>query len=445
MSTSAHPESRPPARRAGDRLRRTCSAWLAVVAAAWSIGIAAWSRGDELVLRPSVKLKDKQFVGFDEDGVRLGLTTRPIGWDQIVGGTLANDQARFDRLREALGEPLRQIHQALTEGTYAAALEPAEALFPRFADRHSTSAYMVSQSLVWARLALHKPEEAIEPYLVCLTLHQTVKDLGALPGRRRLQYDSKTGLSPDLPLIGFDRDRAAAALPGARARMRKLGETAPAGLRLYLAALAMAANDVDAVDAELTALASSVRNVAEIADALRAQGMAMRGQTADALNRLKEIHKVCLDANKPLVGYWIGMGRLSRSAGEARDGVIDLLNVAASHGEEQPALAAAALYAAQKALAKQNDAVAAQAVQVELLRSFPDTDHGGRLLTELGPDSAAAKAAVALETAEAKAEAEAAKASAASGDGGPRAERPRPGSRPAGKRPGQPKQKDRPR
>lgn len=444
MSTSPRPESRPAG---GDGLGPTPRFWLAVVAAtvAWSIGIDACARGDELVLRPNVKLKDKQFVGFDEDGVRLGLTTRPIGWDQIVGGTLANDQARFDRLREALGEPLRQIHQALNEGNYAAALGPAEALFPRFADRHSTSAYMVSQALVWARLALHKPEEAIEPYLVCLTLHQTVKDLGALPGRRRLQYDSKTVLSPDLPLIGFDRDRAAAALPGARARLGKLGETAPRGLRLYLAGLAMAANDATAVDNELAAIESPIRNVAEIADALRAQVMAMRGQTADALSRLEEIHKACLESNKPLVGYFMGMARLSRSGVDPRDGVIDLLNVAASQGEEQPGLAAAALYAAQKALVKQNDAASAQAVQVELLRSFRETDHGGRLMAELGPDSAAAKAAVALEAAEAKAEAEAAQASATTGDGGPRAERPRPKSRPASRRPGQPKQKDRPR
>ena len=298
---------------------------------------------------------------------------------------------------------------------------------------------------MWARLALHKPEEAIEPYLVCLTLHQTVKHLGALPGRRHLHYDNRTGLSPELPLIGFDHDRAAAALPGARARLGKLGQTAPAGLRLYLASLAMAANDAAAVDTELAALESPVRHVAEIADALRAQGMAMRGQTANALSRLEEIHKACLESNKPLVSYLIGMARLARSEGEPRDGVIDLLNVAASQGEEQPALAAAALYAAQKALVKQKDAASAQAVQVELLRSFLETDPGARLLSELGPNSAAAKAVVELETADAKAEAEAAEAKTQSSGSGPGADRPRPGFRPARKNPGPTKQKGRPR
>ena len=78
--------------------------WLAKPAAAWlliAISPLAWA--DEIVMRPGMRLKDKQVYSFDEDGVLLGPASRPIGWEAIEGGTLARDQARFDRLRRELG------------------------------------------------------------------------------------------------------------------------------------------------------------------------------------------------------------------------------------------------------------------------------------------------------------------------------------------------------
>jgi hypothetical protein len=381
-------------------------AWLARPAAAWLlIAISPLASPDELVMRPGMRLKDKQVYSFDEDGVLLGPAARPIGWEEIEGGTLARDQARFDRMRRELGGPLHEIHTGLADGAYAPLLEPAQALFPRFADRRSNSAYMVAQALMWANLALHQSEAAIEPYLVCVTLRQTVRDLGSLPGRRRLQSDSQTGLSPELPLVGFDRKRAAAALPQVRARIRKLGTASPPALALYVAGLALAADDAATAEAALTALASPARPVAEIADALRAQAVAVRGQKADALLRLERMREGCLPSNRGLVDYLTGAARLEIGKGNPGDGVLDLLNVAALHGDDQPALAAAALYRAQRALLEQHDAAGARAVQIELLRSFPQTDQRARMISELGPDSAVARAAADLDAAESKADA----------------------------------------
>src|SRR4051794_16966918 len=103
MSTSPHRERWPAAGRVRDGSHRR--PWLGMAAlafAALSMGIPPSARGDELVLRTSLTLKDKQVSGVDEDGVRLGTAARPIGWDEIAGGTLARDQARFDQLRETL-------------------------------------------------------------------------------------------------------------------------------------------------------------------------------------------------------------------------------------------------------------------------------------------------------------------------------------------------------
>ena len=44
------------------------------------------------------------------------------------------------------------------------------------------SSLLVAQSLMWARLAQHQPEEAIEPYAVCVTLRRSAKDLSGSSG-----------------------------------------------------------------------------------------------------------------------------------------------------------------------------------------------------------------------------------------------------------------------
>ena len=211
---------------------RLLTTWPARAAAVWIlVAISGLASGDELVLRPSLRLKDKQIYSFDEDGVRFGPTLKPIGWDQIVRGTLAKDQARFDLLHQELSGPLNELQTKFADGAYASLLEPAETLFKKFAVRRSSTAYLVAQSLMWARQARHQAEDAIEPYCVCVTLRISVKDLSSLPGRRRLPYDAETGLSPELALVGFDASRAAAALPRVRERLTKLGSASPRAAR----------------------------------------------------------------------------------------------------------------------------------------------------------------------------------------------------------------------
>ena len=267
-------------------------------------------------------------------------------------------------------------------------------------------------------------------------MRQTVKDLVSLPGPRRLQFDSKTGLSPELALVGFDRSRALAALPPLRERLRALGKTTQPGLRLYLAGLALAANDADVAEAELSAIESPPRALAEMADALRAQAMLVRGQKSAALSRMEQLRDSSLVTQRALIDYLTGSARLASGKGNPADGVLDLLNVAAVHGDDQPAIAAAALYARAKALLGQHDAASARAVQIELLRSFPETDHGAQLLSELGPGSAVAKAPAELEAAESTTE-----ATAPSDTLGRGRDRARTDPKLGRKRPGRPKEK----
>jgi len=374
---------------------------LAIAMAA--IGVSSPAPGDELTLR-NRKLQDKHVYDFDEDGVRLAPGDWPIGWELIESGRLDQHQERFDALRTRLSGPLRELHSGLANGNYASILVQAQALFPTYSGRRSTTAYIVAQALMWAQLAVHQSEAAIEPYFVCVTLKRTVKELASPPGSRRLLYDSRTGLCPELALVGFDRERAKVALPGAQARLRALGTTSAPGLRLYLAALALAAGDAAAAEAELAAIESPPPGVAELAEVLRAQASVVRGQTFEAISRLQRLRDGSRDTQRALVDYVMGQARLAAGKGNPIDGVLDLLNVAAVHGEAHPAIAAAALYGAQKALGVQHDEGAAKVVQIELLRSFPQTDHGAQLRADLGPDSAVVKEAAELDAAEAAAD-----------------------------------------
>ena len=124
--------------------------------------------------------------------------------------------------------------------------------------------------------------------------------------------------------------------------------------------------------------------------------------------------------------------------------MLDLLDVAASHGGEQPVLAAAALFAAQKALHDQHDEAGARALRVELLRSFPGTDHGARLLAELGPDSDEIRSAAQPDAA-GRPDGQDARTGNSPDAGGPGPGGMHPKAGPARKRLGPAKQKDHPR
>src|SRR3954470_16967408 len=94
---------------------------------------------DRLILRNLDIVTDRTVTAFDEDGLvldgaREGGTDR-ITWDEVERGKIALDQPRFDKLLADLGAPLYRIRQRLKVGDYNAAREPAELLYPSFAER----------------------------------------------------------------------------------------------------------------------------------------------------------------------------------------------------------------------------------------------------------------------------------------------------------------------
>jgi len=339
---------------------------------------------DRIILRNLDVISDQPTVGFDADGVRLA-DGRTITWDQIESGRVAADrQADFDRMLSQLGSHLYRIRRRLDTGDYAGLLSHAEAMYPQYAERSSPTAYMVFQSLMWARLAVGRREAALEPYLRCYEYLREAEKTGdsvALPGRRRLRVDMQTGLSSELPPVWFDVEQAKQTLQPVAHVISQMSKPRPPGARIYYATLALTAGRPE--------LARQVLNGLEGLDTpkeiVAAPADLVAGNPTAAASRLAASWKQLPTNEQPLALYWLGRARLAAHDPETQQlGMLDLLRIGAVHGRADPDLAAAGLYDVMRQLARQGDVTGSIAVRRELLDRYGQTWHATLVRKETG-------------------------------------------------------------
>lgn len=337
---------------------------------------------DRLILRNLQIITDQTVTSVDEDGVRLS-DGRALAWDTIERGKLADaaQQAEFDRLLADLGDHLYRIRQRLETGDYAGLSPHAEAVYPRYADRRSVTAYMVCQATMWSRLAAGKREAAVDPYLRAFELLRAAGDRAVpLPGNRRLQRDPETALSGELAPIWFDAEAARAALPGVLAAAGKMKSPRPEGIRVYYASLALAAGETEAAERVLSGMPNEPASLAALRDLALTQRELQDQGPGPATARLAESLPELPEAARSAALYWLGKAALVAPAEtERRQGVLKLLHLPALYGSQQPELAAAALFDAQAELTRLGDKQAAAKVRQELTTRYRQTRHAGRL------------------------------------------------------------------
>ncbi len=336
---------------------------------------------DQIVLRNTQVIK-KPILSFDEDGVKIK-GQKDLGWDEIESATVGSNQKRFNDLLNDLGPNLFKVRKRLENGDYADLLDFAKGLFPRYAGRRSATAYMVSQSLMWAYLATGQREAAVEPYLVCLDYLPTQKVV-ALPGTRRLRWEPATGLSPELAPIWFDAAAAKKSLPAVEKTLGTVSKTIPGGAFYYGATLALSAGQPDVAD-KLLARMPQDKTLGELALIARAQGEILAGKEGPSVKALaKQCSSVHSDCH-PLAHYWLGLAALrSQDQAKKKEGLLRMLYLPALYGEQAPDLSAAALHLAMETLeaapATKNQA---GRLRTELLTQYPQTYHGMRLQAKL--------------------------------------------------------------
>ncbi len=352
------------------------------LAAAACAGLLAWcaaaggdARADRIILRNLKILSDVQVVSFDEDGVRLR-TGQLIGWDEIERLTVtAAEQPRANQLLADLGIHLYRIRQRMKVGDYEGLLPHAEAVYPRYVDRRSDTAYMVKQALMWGLLAAGRREEAVAPYLGCLDLVRNAAGRSLdLPGQRRLVFDPQTGMTPDLQPVWFDEAAAKKALPDVLQVAGNMKKPLPLAARIYYASLALTAGETAAAQRVLDGVDQADLAAAQLTGLVRAQAEVLAGTPGPALSGLETSLESLSPENVPAARYWLGLAKLADDDERVRQtGILQLLRIPPLHGDRAPELAGAALYQAMQALAKQGDAKGSIAVRKELLEHFGHT------------------------------------------------------------------------
>lgn len=348
-------------------------------------GLAA----DRIVLRNLDIIADKTVAGFDEDGVRLDDLSL-ITWDQIERCRVApQNQAALDQMLQDLGTHLYRIRQRLTVGDYRDILPHAEAVYPRYIGRKSETAYMVFQSLMWARLAAGRREQAVEPYLRCLGyLKSTGASKVSLPGDRRLRYDPATGMTPELQPLWFDATAAKSSLGGVYRAVAEMQPPRPEGTRVYYGTLALAAGETEQAIRVLVGIEGEHPAMIQLREIAMAQREVAAGELGAAIAALEENLDKFAPVNKPLAIYWLGISKLKNDNEHIRrQGILRLLHLPAVHGAEFPELAAAGLYEAMQAFSTIGDLDSRAAVRRELLDQYGQTYHAAKVKAELSPKS----------------------------------------------------------
>jgi len=350
---------------------------LAFVAALSVLAGTVQVRADRIILRNLEVISDKRVAEFNEDGIRLDDGTR-LQWDQVERAQVdPAQQAAFDRMLGELGTQLYRIRQRLTVGDYRGPLEYAENLYPRYAGRDSDTAYLVFQSLMWARQASGQREAAVEPYVRAFDyLRRRAPGDIKLPGQRRLSFDRQTGITDELLPVWFDADAARAALPGVLKAVSEMPEPRPEGMRIYYGTLALTAGDWETARRVLGGVQGTHPRLAELLKIAVAQGEVLAGQPGAALQGLEENLEKLDPTNKPLALYWLGRSKLDAPDLERRQqGMLQLLNLPALYGETHPDLGAAGLYHTMVAYSREQRNDAQAALRRELLNHYKQTYH----------------------------------------------------------------------
>jgi hypothetical protein len=347
-----------------------------------ALGDSTCRCADRLILRNLDIISDRTVTALDEDGLMLD-KPRPSGgsritWDQIERGKIALDQPRFDALLAELGPPLYRMRQRLKIGDYEAAGEPAEALYPRFAQRKSQTAYLVCQATMWSRLAVAKREASVEPYLRCFELLRSKSATSvALPGTRRLLTDPATAISPELLPVWFDGDASIAAFAEVQQTIRDMVQPRPAGAYIYYATLAIAAGQASEAERVLPLIAGDDEVLAPWRDTVLAQQELAGASPGPAIESLRLRRDNLPEPCRRVALYLVGQAALLSDEPETiRDGLLALLTLPAVYGTQQPELAAAGLYHAASGLDKLKDAAGVAAVRHELAGRYSGTFFG---------------------------------------------------------------------
>lgn len=380
------------ARQPAPRFKRTVFAvvWgcAGICTGIWTASGTEAAAEDRIILRSLDVISDQRVVSVSVEGVELG-DRRQIGWDEIerisVDGPL---NTKAQRLLGELGPPLFRIRQRMTVGDYSGLRDLAKQVQSRFEAQIGPSSLMVSQARVWGCLLEGQRAEALLGHFdTCRQLKANPDLAKTLPGKRAIAIDAATGLSSELQPIWFDKGAAKQIYPQAIQQAGAIPAPRPPGIYYYCASLALTVNEKEMAARMMSALPQTGRGL-HWRWILKAQQETLAGEAGVGVQQLQAEWQSLRKVDQPLALYWLAKNELT-SGGDHRarvsQALLQMLRLAALFGEQQPELAAAALYETTLQLEKQDQLPEAIRVRRELLDAHSQTYHGRLLAAEEKP------------------------------------------------------------
>ena len=351
-----------------------------------------------IVLRDLSLIRDKSIVAFDQHSIRLSDGSE-LGWDAVLKAELEPNEAKaFDNNVQQIGLPLFRLKSRISNGDWDGAGEIAIPVFTssflkqpmstsvdlRDSDQQKAidHEYLICLAAMKSFLNDGRRVEALVPFVRASILQPKIGDdvrlfvgSAAIPSQ-----DAENLFSRELVPIWFDHS-------GLTSLSTQLAESGTStelaqsiGLRLYLASIQIELGRPDEGLQSIQTLdfpeSSEFNAWRSILDARRHQTLNKPRKALSILD--SEIKKMSGSAR--LAALFLQGTNLAdipnATDSENAKSLLTLIRIPALYGDEQPALAAAAIFqAAEIAELRKRDSDS-QKLRDELLRRYPRTYHG---------------------------------------------------------------------
>ncbi len=352
---------------------------LSIVAGFW-LGLSFVA---QVASAQTIELRDgtvvmQEIIEFNIDGVRVAGQDDAISWDRIHKSSLAESDREFQQYLAEVGDPLMRIRLRLSNQDDSNLLELAKPLLTKLGGRETECELVAATGVLFGLIREGKREAAATVLIRCWMLERRLgRSAAEITGRSIDVNESRTwnGLQP----VWFDRKSAEQ--EWAQISNGLLGSVSKMKARelIYVASLAAVAGKLSGQSDLLERLRDAAPAWSKIIQSQQSIAISEYGRVGQTLPTKID------DLESPLRAaalYYKGLaGIRSDDAVEKQTAILDLLQVPATIGQENPELSGACLFNVIDSNVLDSNPSSIESLRKELLEDYADT-YFARILRE---------------------------------------------------------------
>lgn len=339
------------------------------------------AEADDLVLRNLRFVKNCRIETVDVDGIHLDREVDEHGkllpWDLIhrVTQTTPDPEktAAIATFQRTVGVPLAKLKARLHVADHHGGLAPAEELYQATQGRVSPDNALALVGLFRGNVARGRRELAVLPAVEYLRVAPQTT-IALFPGKSP-SIDPGTGLLGEMPALFIDSKNAPEAWPPVEAWLKEHEATASAGAKIYAAALAIAAGQLEPAEAIIKGVPKTKPEDDWAKGLLECDLDIVRDRASTAASKLIALGS---KVPSPFRSWHVllqgrAMTKTVRPGDDVSSVLLNLLRAASKTEANEPELAAACLEQAIALASATGDKRTAESLKSELTRAFPKT------------------------------------------------------------------------